>query len=178
MQTDTSWLTECCYALQNVQWRILYLLIFVKEVLAVSNSGSMKWTVALCSWSVLFSLFIRLEIALLRISPRKCTLTLFSSFLSHFGYFSHTIPLLIFVLSRIVSYPYFRPASRFHVFILPRWFPPLFMILHPFLSPYHFYVWTLLLLPHLCKYMSPRSMLDTFNFPYNKLHPLAEGSNM
>jgi hypothetical protein len=95
-----------------------------------------------------------------------------------FRAFSHTIPILIFVLSRTVSFPSFHSGSRIRVFILTRWFPPLFVILHPFLSPYHFYVWTLLLLPHLCKYMSPRSMLDTFNFPYNKLHPLAEGSNM
>jgi len=142
------------------------------------NSGSMRWIVTLCSWYVLYSFIHTIGNSLILNSTSYMHLGSLSSFPSHFGHFSHTVPFLIFVLSRIVSYPCLHTASRIHVFILPRWFPPLFMILHPFLSPYHFYVWTLLLLPHLCKYMSPRSMLDTFNFPYNKLHPFAEGSNM
>lgn len=51
------------------------------------NSGSMRWIVSRCSWYVLYSLFIRLEIALLWISPRVCTLALFQASLLISGIF-------------------------------------------------------------------------------------------
>jgi len=45
MQTDTSWLTGCCYALENMQWRILYLTDLRQWSPRSFNSCTMGWIV-------------------------------------------------------------------------------------------------------------------------------------
>jgi hypothetical protein len=138
MPTDTSWLTGCYYALENMQWRILYLTdLLVKEVLAILTAA--LWGgLSLCVLDRFVFVIPTIGNSLtLNFASYMHLLSLSSFPPSHFGHFL-TIRFLIFVLSRIVSFPSFHPASRIHVFILTRWFPPLFMILHPFLSPYHF----------------------------------------
>jgi hypothetical protein len=114
---------------------------------------------------------------LLSFSSCLFTFIIFSSF-GIFPYFilAPVYSLLLFLLISFVSHVYclvFRLLSvYFFISISLRCISVIFHL------PSTFYVWTQLLLCHLCKYVSPRSMLDTLNFPCNKLHPLAEGSNM